>query len=219
MTKSQPYQYQQPHVELEDEKEEGDGQNKGVIALHPSLYDCNFTHENVTVGDGTMEIDMKIISTTIFRPVVSQVIEQIKRQFDEYSSIDHMVLTGGFSQSDYFSKVINSEFNSKVKSIRSFQDSENIAMKGAVLYGLYPDSISKRTLRWTYGIKSGLLFQSLFNSPKGKDDMNWLCRKNNKENVSEPVVGECETTFPPANFAAGKRDDRERKKAIKGYIG
>ncbi|KAI8877545.1 hypothetical protein K501DRAFT_337358 [Backusella circina FSU 941] len=212
-----------PHIELEDEKEEGDGQNKGVIALHPSLYDCNFKQESVTVGDGVMEIDMKIISREIFSPVIAKVIKLIDTQINRYTSLDHMVLTGGFSQSGYFYKSITSTFSNKIRSIRSFQDSENIAMKGAIIYGLHPDIISKRVLRWTYGIKSTLIFHKSFYVNEGKEYLNWPLRKKTLQSASDPVVGEGETIFPPPNFVAEifaldeediQQDDEGKEKKI-----
>lgn len=86
---------------------------------------------------------------TFFRNTLDSIVEHIKKIMKSIQNLDTILLVGGYSESPLLQEKIKSEF--KDKQIIIPQDCSLAVLKGAVLFGFNPQSISERILRFSYG--------------------------------------------------------------------
>lgn len=87
----------------------------------------------------------------IFDPVVQTMLEQISAHLATSSSVDALLLVGGFAKSPYLCEQIVRKFGNRCQLLR-IADSESVVLKGAVLFAQHPKGIRSRTARRTYGL-------------------------------------------------------------------
>ncbi|XP_063413780.1 heat shock 70 kDa protein 12A-like [Mytilus trossulus] len=94
----------------------------------------------------------------MFGSIVDDIIRQVgclltnKRRYD----INHIIMVGGLSESEYMQKSIQNAFPDV--NVMIPEDPELAVMKGAVLFGFNPSIISARVARFTYGTNSFIPF-------------------------------------------------------------
>ncbi|RZF44958.1 hypothetical protein LSTR_LSTR001919 [Laodelphax striatellus] len=102
----------------------------GLLRIHPSLM---------------MEL---------FRPTIERVIQHIEKVLSSprvLNKITHLYLVGGFAESQILQQAIRDNFSKRLKVIIP-QGVALSVLRGAVLFGLNPTTVSVRQARHTYGI-------------------------------------------------------------------
>ncbi|KAJ3028403.1 hypothetical protein HDV00_010396 [Rhizophlyctis rosea] len=90
---------------------------------------------------------------SFFDPVVKDILELIENQLNkcEGKTCQKAFVVGGFSESQYLVGRIRQAFEGRVGSVISPAEPGAAIVKGAVLYGLNPRTITARRSRFTYG--------------------------------------------------------------------
>ncbi|KAK3085591.1 hypothetical protein FSP39_005798 [Pinctada imbricata] len=104
----------------------------------------------------------------IFRAVTSEIIEYITLVLGqpEVQGVERFLLVGGFSESAMVQNAIRDAFPGKRLII---PDEPGLAvLKGAVLYGNEPQTISERSIKYSYGVKTAPEFDEKKHDPKRK---------------------------------------------------
>jgi len=131
---------------------------------------------NALIAQGThIEDAMLVISGSelrrrVFDPVVKNVIELIHGQLDrvEGKQLKTIFLVGGFGSSGYLYDRVKAVFQNQVSQILYPSRAALAIVRGAVLSGLYPQPISTRVSRRTYGINAGLPFDQELDPPSSR---------------------------------------------------
>lgn len=97
--------------------------------------------------------------TSIFDPVVDEILSHIAAQVAQVSDIKVMFLVGGFADSRYLRQRIRERFEKDVKYIVSPPNPGSAIVQGAVSLGLHPEAIASRIARRTYGTSYTQPFQ------------------------------------------------------------
>ncbi|XP_060597457.1 heat shock 70 kDa protein 12A-like [Ruditapes philippinarum] len=107
-------------------------------------------HEFVSLeGEATLHIKKEIIES-FFKPSIDGVLRMLRDIVTGTGNqVSNLLLTGGYSSSNYVKESIQREMSSMV--ISSVPENELAVLKGAVLMGYEPDDIIERRSRFTYG--------------------------------------------------------------------
>jgi len=103
---------------------------------------------------------------TMFNEPMKHLVNHLKTLLSkkELKDISTMIMVGGFSESPIMQSAINAAFSTKKVII---PDEAGLAvLKGAVLYGHQPQTISVRVSNYTYGINISPTFRSGEHSPE-----------------------------------------------------
>ena len=153
----EPYDYLQFKRGIEFTKRSFDIDiNKSIILQCPrSLW--KLCQAQIQVPDFpyfTLEQDkLKIENrgySKIFQQVTEKIVKEMGGALTNLKSVNCILLVGGFSESSY----VRNLFRSKFPSLTFVwpEGSEMAVLQGAVRYGMNPNAISSRILRYTYGI-------------------------------------------------------------------
>ncbi|XP_039282119.1 heat shock 70 kDa protein 12A isoform X2 [Nilaparvata lugens] len=94
------------------------------------------------------------LMTELFRPTIERVIQHIEKVLSSprvLNKITHLYLVGGFAESQILQQSIRDNFAKRLKVIIP-QGVALSVLRGAVLFGLNPTTVSVRQARHTYGI-------------------------------------------------------------------
>lgn len=86
---------------------------------------------------------------SFFSDSLENIVKHVKEILKSMKNIDTILLVGGYSESPLLQEKFKAEFRGKQIIIP--QDSGLAVMKGAVLFGFNPQSITARVLRYSYG--------------------------------------------------------------------
>lgn len=111
--------------------------------------------------EDNIHIDAREMQHAIFEPVLERVVEIVEQQFRAIGAqgLDFMFLVGGFSTSTVLRKRLQDSFRYRVSEIIAPPNPAQAVLQGAVLYGLYPERLSARRSRLTYGVAVSLPFE------------------------------------------------------------
>ncbi|KAH3730840.1 hypothetical protein DPMN_056838 [Dreissena polymorpha] len=98
-----------------------------------------------------IKFDPRIISALFDEPV-RLIVDQLTAIVARYNHISHIVMVGGFSESEMLQDAVKNAFPGKHMSIP--QDAGLAVMKGAVIFCQNKNLIVSRIARFTYGIGS-----------------------------------------------------------------
>uniref|UniRef100_A0A6S8EBA4 Uncharacterized protein n=1 Tax=Aplanochytrium stocchinoi TaxID=215587 RepID=A0A6S8EBA4_9STRA len=91
---------------------------------------------------------------TFFKPVIDKILNEVESLLmkDELLDLTHLLLVGGFAESDVLQHELSDRLRDRVKLLLPRRPTR-VVQKGAVEYGLDPAIISTRRARQTIGIK------------------------------------------------------------------
>ncbi|KAL0090362.1 hypothetical protein J3Q64DRAFT_1729512 [Phycomyces blakesleeanus] len=156
------------HQFIEDMKPQFDNEEDMFMPLPSSILEVieDLDSESEIV-DGQLVFTANELREQVFEPVVLQVIELIEEQFQQSSSeIKALFLVGGFGQSKYLFQRIEEVFGDRLEFIHVPPRGDLAVARGAVIYGLNQQKVTKRILRRTYGIWSAMMFDPVLDSPE-----------------------------------------------------
>lgn len=106
----------------------------------------------------------------LFRGPEEQLIAHIKKllQNPKLQDVKTLLMVGGFSESSIMQEAIKEAFASKNRKVIIPDDAGLVVLKGAVLYGHQPRSITDRISRYTYGINISPPWKHGEHSPERK---------------------------------------------------
>lgn len=107
------------------------------------------------------------LTKALFDESCKKVVDHLKQLFrhSTVKDVSTILLVGGFAESPMLQVAIREAF--KEKKIIVPQDAGLAVLKGAVLYGHQPKTISARICKYTYGVRTTLEFDSAIH-PKSK---------------------------------------------------
>lgn len=99
-----------------------------------------------------LKIDFNSVKE-IFDPVIDQIIKLINDQLNfSNEKCTAIFLVGGFSESPYLLRRVKETFKYRVPITAAPAIPIAAIVRGAIMYGLNPNIIRDRILKWTYGI-------------------------------------------------------------------
>lgn len=104
--------------------------------------------DQVSVVKDKIHISPKLMKS-FFQDSLENIVKHVEEIFKSIRNIDAILLVGGYSESPLLQEKFKEEF--KDKHIIIPQDCGLAVMKGAVLFGFNPQSITARVLRYSYG--------------------------------------------------------------------
>lgn len=118
------------------------------------VYRGQIREDGFTLDENGLAISTKVLEAEVFNPVIQEVIQLVQFQLDRLNgtSLDYIIIVGGFGQNKYLIEKIKENFASKVGDVIVPDGGEVAVTRGAVYFGLDPYSISHRRMRLTYGI-------------------------------------------------------------------
>jgi hypothetical protein len=100
-----------------------------------------------------LKVDFNAVKE-MFDPVIDQIIKLINDQLNSSNeNCSAIFLVGGFSESPYLLRRVKETFKYKVPVTAVPAIPIAAIVRGAITYGLNPNIIRDRTLKWTYGIE------------------------------------------------------------------
>lgn len=140
----------------------------------------DLTDESIGLENGCLLLPAIELCNEIFEPVVSQVLGLIDNQLMQSPILEAIFLVGGFGQSNYLFKRVEDIFADRVGMIGVPPRGELAVVRGAVYFGLNPQTVTERISRRTYGVETRMLFQNDIDPPGlsviGVDGRNY-CRQ------------------------------------------
>ncbi|CAO3633945.1 unnamed protein product [Cunninghamella blakesleeana] len=138
-------------------KPEFDGLEDHFIDLPGSMGLINDT--TIGVDNGCLHLPVNELLLYIFDPIVNQVLDLIEHQLQQSPILEALFLVGGFGQSNYLFRRIEEKFAHRVGMIGVPPRGELAVVRGAVYFGLYPNIVTERVSRRTYGVETRMIFQ------------------------------------------------------------
>lgn len=135
----------------------------------------------------------------LYQNAVDQVVPHVQTLLEnpKLKDLRHIFLVGGFSESEMLKKAIQAAFFNYV--ILTPENSGTAVIRGAVLYGHKPETVTARVAKKTYGCSMNMPFVEGKHDPKkkvldefGKPFCRGVFEKYINEN-DEIKVGECKT--------------------------
>jgi hypothetical protein len=140
----------------------------------------DLTDESIGLEHGSIFLPAHELSTYVFEPVVAQVLELIDNQLRQSPDLEAIFLVGGFGQSNYLFRRVEDAFADRVGMIGVPPRGELAVVRGAVYFGLNPQTVTERISRRSYGVETRMLFQKDLDPPElsviGVDGKNY-CRQ------------------------------------------
>ncbi|KAI8875168.1 hypothetical protein K501DRAFT_180167, partial [Backusella circina FSU 941] len=162
---------------VNDDDDDDDDQ---FISLPYELGGYESTNLESSIEDCRLHIPMDVIRKRVYKPITDKIMALIQYQFEQsQEKLDAIFLVGGFGQSTYLLQSIRKEYDPKVGLICAPSRGEMAIVRGAVLMGLNPQSVTERVIRRTYGFSCGLPFEEGDPSEHGyqsKANNAWYCR-------------------------------------------
>jgi len=111
----------------------------------------------VVYTSSKLKVDMEV-ARTFFAPVVEDIVNHMEKVLSvpECACVKTILMVGGFSESKMVSEAVEKRFP-KHRLIVPVE-SEMAVLKGAVIFGHAPETISNRVMRYTYGVNYMLEF-------------------------------------------------------------
>ena len=123
-------------------------------------------------------VDKLRIKSSFFKSLFDDTIQQIRNHIidilkkPEATDVSRLLLVGGFSESPLIQDAIKKEFPHLRVIVP--EEAGMVVLKGAVIYGHKPDSISSRIMRYSYGVRITPDFDSTIHREDKKIMMNGL---------------------------------------------
>ncbi|KAI8996925.1 hypothetical protein BDB01DRAFT_830563 [Pilobolus umbonatus] len=183
----------------------------------------NLKPYQMTVSGHEVVITYKEMEEKVFKPIVSAIISLIAYQL-RLNMLDHIIVTGGFSQSPYLQTQLKKKFGNSCFIYFGRPDEYSRAVvKGAILLAANPSIITQRTISRTYGIDIVAPFRKIkdpFDHRYIDNDNREWCRFvfneiATREDVFEPngyVEKQYWVTYPNDTYAAIYSTDVHEKK-------
>ncbi|XP_061169209.1 heat shock 70 kDa protein 12A-like [Saccostrea echinata] len=83
-----------------------------------------------------------------FEDTINDILDHIKTLLEKYPNVNHILLVGGYGECFLLQEAIRRKFRNKTLIVP--QDCGLAVVKGAVLFGHNPETISERILRYSY---------------------------------------------------------------------
>ncbi|CAO3635194.1 unnamed protein product [Mucor fragilis] len=147
-------------------KPEFDGEEDHFLDLPASMGLGDLTDESIGLENGSLLLPAAELCHEIFEPVVSQVLGLIDNQLMQSPVLEAIFLVGGFGQSNYLFKRVEDIFADRVGMIGVPPRGELAVVRGAVYFGLNPQTVTERVSRRTYGVETRMLFQKDVDPPE-----------------------------------------------------
>ena len=148
---------------------------KRIVRIPPSLVDCAqgaaAVKRSIEQSDYNGRVELKrtkdklaideSILAAMFDASSSNIVSHLRKLFSqpEIEGIKTLILVGGFADSSLIAKDIRDAFHDKEVIVP--QDASLVVLKGAVLYGHNPKSITSRKMPFTYGISTAVPFDKM----------------------------------------------------------
>lgn len=135
-----------------------------VVRLPASLVEIakenNIDFQSLTDKVKIMRDKMKIeasVMKSLFAKSISSIILHIERIIRKFPDVKHIILVGGYGECS----ILQSECKERFKERNIVIPSECglAVVRGAVLYGHNPLTISSRIMRYTYGVNHNVIFK------------------------------------------------------------
>ena len=121
-----------------------------------SIFDCFKKGENLGLiyneSEGTLALNSDVMDK-MFRPTVENIVKFVDTVIKngKTSGLNYIFMVGGFSTSSYLKSALTKEFGGS-RHVLTPEDPALAVVKGAVQFGLRPDSITSRIARKSYGV-------------------------------------------------------------------
>ncbi|KAI9270319.1 hypothetical protein EDC94DRAFT_535585 [Helicostylum pulchrum] len=147
-------------------KPEFNGFEDHYLDLPASMGFGDKTDKCIGLENGSLFIPARELCEQVFEPIVSQVLSLIEAQRIQSPVLEAIFLVGGFGQSNYLFKRVADAFAKKVGKVYVPPRGELAVVRGAVYFGLSPQTVTERISRRTYGIETRMLFENEFDLPE-----------------------------------------------------
>ncbi|KAG0661661.1 hypothetical protein C6P46_003882 [Rhodotorula mucilaginosa] len=104
-----------------------------------NCFNVEDSHDpSVGLEYGELAIPGKMLKTEVFDPIIDQVLELLSTQIAKigHTSLDAIILVGGFSASEYLYTRVRQAFGADVPVVVRPQDCDTATLRGAARYGL-----------------------------------------------------------------------------------
>lgn len=121
------------------------------------LKEMGFNKEIRELNKSKLNIDKSYFIEKLFKGPVNDIVTHLKVLFENHdvSSVNKILLVGGFSECILLQNAIQREFPDK--EVRTPREGSNAVLKGAVLFGHSPESLSKKQLELGYSVQEELV--------------------------------------------------------------
>ena len=106
---------------------------------------------SVVYNSYKLKVDVEVIKS-FFKPIADDIISHMKDIISkpECQNVKNILMVGGFSESSMINEAVETAFPD-CRMVVPYE-SELVVLKGAVIYGHKPNTISCRVMRYTYGV-------------------------------------------------------------------
>lgn len=202
-------------------KPEFNGFDDHFLDLPASMEFGDFKDKSIGLENGTLFIPAHELCSEVFEPIVSEILRLIEVQRIQSSFLEAIFLVGGFGQSDYLFKRIEEEFDKKEIKVFVPPRGELAVVRGAVYFGLNPQTVTEHISRRTYGVETRMLFENEFDPPEfaviGADGkkycrqrFNAYVRKGQSVKVDECVSKTFIVSYPNDTDSSNNNSDKEK---------
>lgn len=126
----------------------------------------DLTDDSIGLEQGSLFLPALELSTYVFEPVVAQILELIDNQLRQSPILEAIFLVGGFGQSNYLFRRVEDAFADRVGMIGVPPRGELAVVRGAVYFGLNPQTVTERISRRSYGVETRMAFQKDLDPPE-----------------------------------------------------
>ena len=109
----------------------------------------SYLKDQISVNADKLKLSPNLMES-FFRDSIEKIVKQIHTIFKSIEDVQMILLVGGYGESPLLQETFKKEFANMI--IVTPQDCNLVVMKGAVLYGHNPMTISARILRFSYGL-------------------------------------------------------------------
>lgn len=119
----------------------------------------DMTDDAIGVESGVLHLPAEELRNAVFEPVIQQVLTLIEGQLQQSPRLEAIFLVGGFGQSNYLFRRVEETFGNRVGMIGVPPRGELAVVRGAVYFGLNPQTVTERVSRRSYGVETRMLYQ------------------------------------------------------------
>lgn len=109
----------------------------------------SYLKDQISVNADKLKLSTNLMES-FFRDSIEKIVKQIHTILKSIEDVQMILLVGGYGESPLLQETFKKEFVNMI--IVTPQDCNLVVMKGAVLYGHNPMTISARILQFAYGL-------------------------------------------------------------------
>lgn len=193
-------------------KKENPGKDiKTVVDSKPTLKD------KLSIVRDKLRIDAQLFKT-LYDESLDKIIHHLQQIFRHPSvkDVPSILLVGGYAESLMLQMAIKKAFPNKKVIVP--KDARIAVLKGAVLYGHEPKTMSDRVCRYTYGVRSSVIFNSATHPKSKKIVENGVDRCNDIFNIHVRVGESVKVDEPHVEKEYGVVNPNQKSLIFQIYV-